>query len=242
MKNLLFYLLIGLLATLTSCFYDNVTGVIPTENITIEEFSYADFDEIHVTSAFDAQVTFDSTAENIQIEANENLHQYIVVHEENNILTIRVRNNVNIRGNSTLRAYVTTDHLETFEVSGASSVTLQNDLVTDGVSIRMSGASSFLGTLDVLHADVTLSGASALDLSGFTEVLNINVSGASVFGSFDMVADELEMVLSGASTASLTVNESIDIVASGASSLNYKGDAVITRLEVTEASSINKVD
>ena len=55
-------------------------------------------------------------------------------------------------------------------------------------------------------------------------------------------AKELFIDLSGASDAYLTVTELIDIKASGASSLKYKGDALIDHKDLSGASEIIKKD
>ena len=58
---------------------------------------------------------------------------------------------------------------------------------------------------------------------------------------YGLETDHLNAELSGASNVSLTINEEIDIEASGASILKYKGNAVITNQDLSGASSVKKM-
>ena len=72
------------------------TGVRPSDQITTQQHYFTDYDQIETESAFSVYVTFSDTEEKIEIEANDNLHQYIEVKEEGGSLKIGFRNNTSI--------------------------------------------------------------------------------------------------------------------------------------------------
>jgi hypothetical protein len=57
-----------------------------------------------------------------------------------------------------------------------------------------------------------------------------------------MITGNANLQLSGASNASLTVNGTINLSASGASIFTYKGTAVVNQLDLSGASQIVKAD
>jgi hypothetical protein len=164
------------------------------------------------------------------------------VRKINNTLQIGLKNNVGIRGSATLKAYITTKHVSHYSGSGASRFILESNLESENVSIQLSGASIFNGnvTADNLLAD--LSGASELNISGSSNEMNVDASGASLFKDFGHTTDNLIADLSGASNMFITVNNEIDVEASGASHLRYKGNAVIKHQDLSGASDVTKIN
>ena len=241
MKTNLFSLaILGLSLFIFSCeIYDH--DVVPDSNITTMQATYSDYHSLDVSTAFTVYVTFSDTDELIEIEANDNLHQYIEVRKDNGTLKIGLEDNVRIRGNSTLNAYITTRSISGFEASGASKIIVENPVNEDDVHIYLSGASSFLGEINCNRFYADLSGASNINVSGNANDLDLEASGASVFRDYGLNVEKLNGELSGASNAFLTVEDEIDIEASGASNLHYKGDATIIRKDVSGASTVKKM-
>lgn len=238
-KLILFSLL--LMAMISSCL--NTTRVSPSRNVTTLNKSISDYKGLEISSAFTVDVQYSPTDESIEIEANENLHQYIEVEKVNDLLRIRIQNGVNISGNSTLRAHIiTNDVLDYFSASGASIITLTDPLAADEVTINLSGASNFIGSVTSNSINAYIEGASNANLDGSTESLFANVSGASTIRDYDMVVNDATIQLSGASQGSLTINGAIDVTASGASILRYKGTGSITDINVSGASQVIKVN
>jgi len=215
--------------------------VVPTNKVTTIPETFSDYDGIDASSAFTVYLTISDDDESIEIEANDNLHQYIEVKKENGVLIIGIENNVSIKGNATLNAYITTNSVSSFMGSGASRFMLNQGISEEEISIYLSGASTFTGDINSgkLYAD--LSGASTLSLSGYTLDYILEASGASVAKDFGFTSELLNAELSGASRASLTIDKEIIIDASGASVLQYKGDAVIVNQDLSGASSIKKM-
>ena len=217
------------------------SDVRPSGKITTVEATFSDYDAIDASSAFTVYLSFSDTDETIEIEANENLHEYIEVKKENGTLVIGVANNVRIRGKSTLNAYITTKSISSFSASGASRFVIEDVVDQDRAHIYLYGVSSFNGALDVdlLFADI--SGASVMNITGSCNDFEFEASGASVLRDYTFSTNTIKAELSGASHAALTVDQEIDVEASGASILRYRGDAVITNQDLSGASSVKKM-
>lgn len=215
--------------------------VVPSSNITTTQATFSDYNGIDASTAFTVYINFSNDEELIEIEANDNLHQHIEVKKQNGILIIGIEDNVHVRGNATLNAYITTKDLSSFSASGASKIMVEDPIEVNDVHIYLSGASNFYGNLNANQLYSDLSGASILEIDGFSNDVELEASGASIFRNYAFTANKIKADLSGASNAYITVEEEIDIEASGASSLAFKGDAVITHQELSGASTVKKM-
>jgi len=216
--------------------------VVPSDEVSTRYESYENYDMIDASSAFTVYVVFSDTEEEIEIEANDNLHQYIEVKKVNNTLHIGLENNISVRGSATLKAYVKTKHVSLFSASGASRFFVDTPLDAEEVNVHLSGASTFAGDVSANTLLADLSGASVMNITGNTNLLEVEASGASILKDYGFTSQSLIAELSGASKAYLSVNDEIDIEASGASSLHYKGNASIIHRDLYGASSIKKVN
>ncbi len=235
-------IIFGLLATVlvfTSCETDRIHA---SGEVTSREFRFSGYNTVKVGGAFDVFVQFSETEESVRIEANDNLHDRLVVRVSGTTLRIQPEDNLQIKGNATLRAFITTNTLSDFEISGASTLTLEDQWIIDNGSIDTSGASDFTGEVAADQLEIRTSGASDVDIFGTVEELRANLSGSSDLKDFDLQVQRLDIDLSGSSDAFLSVNQSIEIDASGSSSLNYRGNPEILRQNLSGGSEIRRRD
>ena len=240
MRKITFFTgLILALALFVSCEHDSVRA---SDEISSLTYGIPNYSAVKVSSAFNAYVTFSATEESIRIEANDNLHEKIVVKKDGNDLIIKLEEFTNVRGNATLNAYITTNNVERFYMSGASKLVLENQWVATDARIKLSGASSLTGEVDFERLDLDMSGASSIDIFGNAVAVDARLTGSSDFRDYDLSVERLKLSMSGASDTFVSVSESIDIDARGASVLNYKGNATIIREKLSGASEIKNKD
>lgn len=143
-------------------------------------------------------------------------------------------------GDQKMKAYVTVRDINRLEASGASDVKVSGTLKTDNLKIRLSGASDFDGKVEVNNLHIEGSGASDVKINGSAEQASIEMSGASDFKGYELMVNFCKAQVSGAGDIQVTVNKELDAQASGASSIHYKGEAVVKRSDSSGASSIKK--
>ena len=109
----------------------------------------------------------------------------------------------------------------------------------DEFTVNLSGASFAQIDITAAITKVNLSGASNLSLSGFSEEVISEVSGASLLKAYNLSAEDFNVTASGASHAYVRANKTLVANASGASSILYRGSAVVTS-QTSGGSSIHK--
>ncbi len=169
-------LLIVLSSLLSSCYKDTVrvSGEVVTEEVNLTDYS-----ALKVSDAFNVYITFSDTEEKIEIEANDDIQEFIIVEKKGEKLVIRLKNFTNIKGNATMNVFISTKNLSTFDISGAAKVTFENELSTRSVDLELSGSSNFKGELLVNQLELQSAGASNADLYGTADRANIRLSGSS---------------------------------------------------------------
>jgi len=224
----------------TSCKKND--DITPSNNVTTLDKTIMGYTELKVSDPFKVYVTFSDTEEKIQVEANSNLQQYINVKKQNNQLVIDLDNNLNINGSSVLNVYITTKSLDAFYATGASTIQLQNELYEPNVTINLSGACTFIGSLIVNELYAELDGASNLELSGSSSSTELDANGASNMMYYGFETNIFNCDLNGGSNAYLSIQQIINVEANGGSNLYYKGNAVVNDHNLNGGSTVQKMD
>lgn len=142
--------------------------------------------------------------------------------------------------NRKLKAYVSIIDMNRLEVSGASFVNISGNLKTTSLKIDISGASEIKGALQVKNLSVDASGASVLRITGTADNATVEASGAVRVNAFDLKVDNGKVDASGASHVTLTANKELSANASGGSSIQYRGEALVKNMNASAGASIKK--
>ena len=151
-------------------------------------------------------------------------------------------NNIVLSGASTINGLKSEGTFAELKLSGAS--TLKGFTFTgNGIDVNLSGASHMsLNHIDANLCRIDASGASTFEGTGYASTTDFSGSGASTFRTFDLESENLDIDLSGASDAKVTVNNVIKGKLTGASTLKYKKATDVSKVTATGASKIIRVD
>ncbi len=143
-------------------------------------------------------------------------------------------------GNNQIKAYVTFTDLIKLEASGACNIKSAGKMKLDDVKVELSGASDFNGEIEAGNIRIDLSGASQVSLKGTADKATYLASGASSIKAFEFATNFCKIDASGASSVRVLANKEISAEASGASSIQYKGEAMIKDFNSSGASSVKR--
>jgi len=236
--------LLSLFAVLifSSCHYLGGKRVNGNGNIVTRDHTVGQFQRVEVSGAMDVYIKQDSSQQPVKVETDENLQDLIEIKESNGVLYISPVDNYNLDPSKQLKVYVTAPLFKGFGVSGASRLYSENKLKsTETLDIDLSGASEIKLDLKAPRVNSEISGASSAVLTGETKDFNANGSGASNYKCFDLSAENTTVDISGASSADVYASVKLDVQASGASEVKYRGAAALTQ-DLSGASGIRKVD
>jgi hypothetical protein len=220
-----------------------------------QTYDFADFKNVEISNAFGFDITR-SDNYSVTVSAHQNLFDHMDIKKSGDTLIIRMK--PGSYTNSETRVVIGMPDLSSLDVSGASrgsakgfrssnslNVTSSGasqtevDIEAGRAQIEVSGASKFTGSLIAQDYRFNISGASTCEISGSAAQGNIEVSGASRFNSPTFKMQNTTVSVSGASTAKIFTSGTLNIEASGASSVTYSGAPQIKGLNVSGASHVS---
>jgi hypothetical protein len=256
MKKILFvsFLLIGSMAQ------SQKAGLIHDEHAQLRKVG--SFSAIKISNAIDLYLT-QSDVNEVAVSASSDAYRdKIITQVEGGTLIIKIEDNdswYNWKSwrNTNAKAYVSVKDFEALTASGATNIRLVNKVSSPKLKIKLSGASDFKGdievgsfnlqvsgasdfrsTLDAKSIVLNASGASNVELKGKADDIAVDVSGASSAKLYDLQAKGGVVNASGASTANVNASQLLKLEATGASSINYKGNAEVKENRNSGSSSI----
>lgn len=207
------------------------SGPVQKETRTIE-----DFHTISVGGGIDLYLK-QGNKQNVTVNASESVIDRLMTEVEGDKLRIYLKKGK--YRNAKMEVYVVVDDLEALYASGGSDVYGQTAFRADEFELHASGGSDVEMVLDVEKLECHLSGGSDTDLEGEADHLHIQASGGSDFEGFNLISKNCVVKASGSSDSNVNVSESLEVHASGASDVNYKGNPSKTDIHSSGSSDVH---
>lgn len=178
----------------------------------------------------------------IVVEADDNIIRYVETYVQGETLSVKIQDGIDIDSDDrrkTVKIVASASLLESLHVSGGGSVTLLPPFYMDRFELVSSGGSTVAGEVNVGVLTSDVSGGGQVYLEGYCTCQNLNVSGGSQYRLFGLESENVEIVISGGSTAELYVNDTLFVKsASGGSRIYCKGDAQVTEQNISGGSVV----
>lgn len=225
----------------SSCHFVNGKKVRGNGSIKSENRTTSSFNNVAVSGNINIYVRQDSST-SVRVEADENLMEYIEVHSEGGRLTIGPKRGYNLKGSKDIKVYISAPSFNAFDASGACNIYTENEISSSGpIDISLSGASDVQMSLSAPKIMTRLSGAGSIQLKGETKDLSVDGSGSVNVKCMDMMAENVDVDISGAGNAAVFASVKLDVSVSGAGDVIYKGNASVNQ-HISGAGSVKKVD
>nr|WP_317632720.1 head GIN domain-containing protein [uncultured Flavobacterium sp.] len=189
-------------------------GQVITKKVSINET----FENITTSNGLNVILTQSNTNE-IQVEAQENLHEYIKVYVKNN--TLYVEKEEIFANNATKNIYVSTPKIQTIKASSGSSVTGKNSIKSKKLNLDTSSAATI--TIETVAEYLTCEASSGSEINIRGKVINFNAdssSGATIYATELTCKDVVAAASSGSVIKTNAINK-LDASASSGANIYY---------------------
>lgn len=237
MKYLLFSLT---LLVFTSCDKILYEDGVPPRGYDTKDFALSSFDRVELNNAFFVTI-IKSSESKVSAKGSGDDIDDLEVTVTNGKLDIRYDKRIRIKQ---LKRYkmelvVYTPNITEIDAKSASDTEISGFGIISAFTANVSGASvlRLKNAVKSLTADV--SGASRIILPMSVENLDAELSGASNLDGFEANSSEVFLELSGASKAEVSASKTLNVKASGASKVFYKGEPKITE-DLSGGSKVSK--
>lgn len=211
-------------------------------NVITQTRDVSDFHAIEVD--YPAKVFIEQgNTESVVIKAEDNLLPNLKTEVENGTLKIFYKKTDEKHVNPTegVTITITVKDLDEVTYSSAGEITVES-LKTDKLDVSLSGAGNVeLKDIDVKNLTASLSGAGGMTASGTNDDLDLNISGFGEFDGSELHGKTATVNLSGAGSATVWVDDELDVVISGAGSVHYYGSPAVTK-QINGIGAVNQLD
>lgn len=233
-------------------------GVIYDENVQVRKLP--SFTSIRVSNAIELYISQSSKTDVAVSAKSDDYRNRIITEVVGGTLIIRMEDNYKWwkwNEDYKAKAYVSVKELYALTGSGATNIKIINGLNTQKLKVilsgasdlkgdikagtlitELSGASSFKAKLQANAFSLKGSGASDCEISGSGDDLIVDVSGATSVKMYDYIVKGASVEASGASDVNIHVTEMLKAQASGASSVDYKGNPRVSEKKTSGASDV----
>jgi hypothetical protein len=235
LKSLTIALFILVISSCTSA--QSWRTVYGNKKVVTKERKTDSFTGIKVSSGIDVYLK-QGNNEAVSVEADENLHEYIITEVRGGILD--VYSEYNIRDAERKRVYVTIKEVNSVRTTSAGDVFGETPINSDRLELSASSAGDIKLEVKAKNIDIDISSSGDMTLSGETDILKADLSSAGDLNAYELKAREADVSVSSAGDADIYASEKITARASSAGDVNYKGDPKYVDAHSSSAGGIHK--
>jgi hypothetical protein len=183
----------------------------------------ANYDKVSVSGSFDVQLVRGEEGE-ITLKGEENLLEHIEVYVKNNVLILKVKDNINLSSswNKTITIEVPVIEITGVKLSGSGDISTQTTLKATDFNAAVSGSGDISLAIEATNLYVQISGSGDINLSGSADDLTVKVSGSGDVNAYDVAAQDATVTVSGSADVTLTVKGTLNAKVSGSGDIQYK--------------------
>lgn len=219
-----FFLVAGLLTT--SCNFIN--GIDESGVTKIEQIDADKFDKIKVSGPFKVYVEPSATFK-VELEADEAFLPYIkIAVEEDDLLRIRLENNISLSTSKKIEVRVQMPEVETVQISGSGNIVGNGVFSTnDDFEAKVAGSGNIEFGIKSPNVSAGISGSGTISLSGYSDKLKGSISGSGNLNLDHIESNEADVSISGSGKIKVFAHDKLDAGISGSGTVYYKGDPKI---------------
>ncbi|MCC9074088.1 DUF2807 domain-containing protein [Flavobacterium sp. F-65] len=203
--------------------------------------STTDYDEIKVMGSFDVDLVAGKEG-SITVKAEENLHPYIKIEVEGNVLKVYTEKNKNISASVGRKIQITIpfEKISNVSLSGSGDVTSKNTIKADVFTASLSGSGDLNLDVDSSTFNLTVSGSGDAVLKGNTNDFKSKLSGSGDVDATSLKAKNVDFTISGSGDSKIFCSENLKARISGSGDIKYTGNPKTKDTKVNGSGSISK--
>lgn len=213
------------------------TSVTGNGNVITRERKADNFTGIKVSSGIDVYLK-QGNEMSITVEADENLHEYIITEVRNGILNVYT--DANIREADRKRVYVAMKEINSVSTTSAGDVIGETPVRSDRLELSASSAGDIKLEVTSKELKINISSSGDMTLTGEADILEADLSSAGDLNAYDLKAREADISVSSAGDADINVTEKLTARSSSAGDINYMGNPKYIDSHSSSAGGVHK--
>lgn len=209
----------------TSCYDLSLRCIKGNGNVTQEYRIHENFDQVISEGSFSVYIQYDSVFE-VEVEAEENLIQYIETEVKNARLYIEERENRCLRSNEPIVIRIKMPEITAVKLTGSGDI-ICDSVNTDIFDIDLVGSGDIDANVwaDIIEADLT--GSGEIYLVGEADETDFSIPGSGNIRSLELYQNECYAEIIGSGNIYVNVAEYLEVRITGSGNVYYLGNPVI---------------
>lgn len=221
------------IALFSSCSKDQIKG---NGEIVKNNRNLSSFSSIEANDGIELILT-KSITEKVEVETYSNIQQYILTSIVGNKLVIKLsKENINV---NILKVYVSAINCEKIVANDGCNVNATNTLDFTNFKVNVNDGSKFIANIVTMSFEGILSNGSTINLSGTSDATKLISTDGSIFKDYGYATNTFNCNVKDGGNVKITVNQTLDVIASDGSEINYKGNGTINSSNLTSGATLN---
>lgn len=220
---------------LVACNLDHHNTISGNGKVVTKQVTVGHFNRLTVSNGLEA-IIIPSVAQNVMIEADENILEGIKVEVEDSTLQISTDKRIWIARSKKVKVYC--NQLIQIKASAGSKIISTDSLMTDQLKVDSHSGSevSICGHFKSLVIEA--SSGSDIKIKGVTNNLEAKLSSAADLHAFGLRSENASINASSAANAKVFVTREVHLDASSAAAITYRGNPVVKDIHVSSAGNV----
>ncbi len=215
--------IIILMLMTAGCVSDRIEG---NRDPVVQERPSLPFTDVVAQGSFTVYIVADSV-NRVIVKCESNILPYLYTTTNGSTITIGYKSGYNIHEHNPVEVYLHTPELQSVKLSGSGRVEC-GSLVTDLVSLNISGSGTITGDFESATLDAFISGSGNMILTGTAGTSQLTISGSGDIDAQSLAIEHCSADISGSGNIIVVVSKTLDAVISGSGNIFYHGNPAIT--------------
>lgn len=229
----------ALLLLLIASFNPSLSKAQETRNVSIANFS-----EVSVSAGIELVIT-QGASESAKIVAKEGVIDEVVIEKNGNSVHVGWKEHMNLTNNPfknrSAKVYISYKNLNSIGASSGSSLTTENVLKTNKLSVRVSSGASINAKVSCTDIELRTSSGASASLSGTASNMDSQSSSGSTINAVNLVTDYAKVKTSSGADVKVNVNKGLETATSSGGNIRYKGAAALNNTN-RRNSGVSRID
>lgn len=181
------------------------------------------FNQIKIQGVFNIFLS-QKSKESLRVEADENILPLVISSVENNVLTIKLKDNTSISKAKKINIYISLVDLAMLKTEGVGMLTCENKLLLQSVDLNLAGVGVSRFNIEANQLNVKSEMIGALFFTGAAKNVTIKHKGVGALEAFDLKAERLDLQVDGIGKAEVFASTELIIDSKGIGGVKYKGN------------------
>ena len=229
-----FTLITAVFTLLSSCVFEYESG---SGNIITQKRNLAAFTGIASSNAIDVEVR--TGALKIEVEADDNIIEYVETRVSGNTLHVGIKKGVSLH-NTHIKVNITVPELTSISANSSSDVKVLDVIKSNNkLSFDASSSADIEAEVDAPEVAAKASSSASVQLSGRTKNYRAEVSSSADIRSFDLLSENTDVTANSSGSADVHASVTLNAEASSSGSVAYTGGAA-AKVNTNSSGSVHK--